>query len=81
MLQCSNATTSLPYEVEILVNNKPVSVPRETTGRQIKERAKVPDDFELFLIDGDEEIKIEDDEEIKVKKKMRFTASSTLDPS
>jgi len=67
--------------VEIIVNNQPVEVPKETTGAEIKERAGVATDFQLFLIRGDEEIEIENDESIKVHKHMAFSATPTLDPS
>ncbi len=67
--------------VEITVNNRPVEVPKETTGAEIKERAGVASDFQLFLIKGDEEIEIENDERIKVHKHMAFSATPTLDPS
>lgn len=67
--------------VEITVNNRPVKVPKETTGAEIKERAGVGADFQLFLVKGDEEIEIEDDEEIKVRKRMVFSATPALDPS
>lgn len=69
-----------PREVEILVNHRAVTVPRETTGAEIKRLAGVPADFELFVVRGDEDIQVKDDE-IKVHPQQRFTASSTLDPS
>ena len=67
--------------VEIVVNQQPVEVPKETTGAEIKELAGVAPDFQLFLIDGDEEIEIGNDEQIKVHKGMAFSATPTLDPS
>jgi hypothetical protein len=74
-------TADKTKQVEIVVNNKVVLVPKETTGAEIKELAGLPADFQLFLIKGDEETEIENDEQIKVHKKMRFSGTSTLDPS
>ncbi|MGI8727601.1 MAG: multiubiquitin domain-containing protein [Solirubrobacterales bacterium] len=67
--------------VEITVNNRPVEVPKETTGAEIKEKAGVDAEFQLFLIKGDQEIEIENDESVKVHKRMAFSATPTLDPS
>lgn len=76
------ATATKPqHEVEITVNNKPVTVPKHTTGAQIKELAGVPADFQLFVVHGDHEDEIADDEQVTVHAKQRFIASSTLDPS
>jgi hypothetical protein len=76
------ATAPKPqHEVEITVNNKPVTVPKHTTGAQIKELAGVPADFQLFVVHGDHEDEIADDEKVTVHAKQRFIASSTLDPS
>lgn len=69
------------HEVEITVNNKPVTVPRHTTGAEIKKLAGVPADFQLFVVRGDHEDEIADDEKVTVRPKQRFIASSTLDPS
>lgn len=74
-------TAAKTKQVEILVNNKPILVPKETTGAEIRELAGLPNDFQLFLIKGDEEIEVENDEPIKVHKHQRFSATSTLDPS
>lgn len=66
--------------VEIIVNNREVTVPKETTEAEILSRAGVGADFQLFEIKGDEEIPVPDGP-IKVHHHQRFTASSTLDPS
>jgi hypothetical protein len=68
-------------EVSIEVNNKPVTVPKHTTGREIKSRAKVPDTFQLFRVDGKTEHPIGDDEQVSVHEDQRFVASPSLDPS
>jgi len=69
------------HEVEITVNNKRVTVPKHTTGSEIKRLANMPADFQLFVVRGDHEVEIADDENVKVHPKDRFIASSTLDPS
>lgn len=67
--------------VEIEVNNKPVVVPKKTTGAEIKERAGVAADFQVFRIAGKTEHPVADDDEITVHAGQRFVASPTLDPS
>ena len=67
--------------VEIEVNNKPVVVPKKTTGAEIKEKAGVAADFQLFRIAGKTEHPVADDDEITVHVGQRFVASPTLDPS
>jgi hypothetical protein len=67
--------------VEIEVNNKPVVVAKKTTGAEIKEKAGVAIDFQLFRIAGKTEHPVADDDEITVHAGERFVASPTLDPS
>ena len=67
--------------VEIEVNNKPVVVPKKTTGAEIKAKAGVAADFQLFRIAGNTEHSVADDDEITVHAGQRFVASPTLDPS
>jgi hypothetical protein len=67
--------------VEIEVNNKPVVVPKKTTGAEIKAKAGVAADFQLFRIAGKTEHPVADDDEITVHAGQRFVASPTLDPS
>ena len=68
-------------EVSILVNNKPVRVPKHTTGAEIKSRAGVPPTFQLFEVKGKKEEPIADDEKVTAKEGDRFIASPSLDPS
>lgn len=70
-----------PKNVEIVVNTKPVSVPKRVTGAQIKAAAGVPADFDLFQVKGKKEVPVADGELLTVKKGDKFTASPTLDPS
>lgn len=67
--------------VGIIVNNRPVEVPHKTTGAEIKARAGVPADFELYRVEGDHERKIEDGQELTVHPNERFIASPVLQPS
>jgi hypothetical protein len=67
-----------PKEVRILVNNRPVDVPHDVSGAQIKQAAGVPADFKLYGPDGGE---IADGQIIKVKHDERFTAISGQDVS
>ena len=70
-----------PRTVEILVNTRPVLVPPEVTGAQIKAAAGVPADFKLFRIRGHQEIPVSDEELLRVRRHERFIASPTLDPA
>jgi hypothetical protein len=67
--------------VEILVNTKPVAVPSEVTGAEIKAAAKVPADFKLFRVEGHREIPVGNDERLHVRHHEKFVASPTLDPA
>lgn len=67
--------------VAIEVNNKPVVVPKKTTGAEIKAKAGVAADFQLFRVAGKIEHSVADDDEITVHAGQRFVASPTLDPS
>jgi hypothetical protein len=70
-----------PKTVEIEVNNRPVSVPVDTNGGQIKQLAGVDATWQLFRIQGDHEIEVGDTEPIKVHKHERFVATPGLDPA
>jgi hypothetical protein len=60
--------------VTIRVNNKPVEVPAvHVTGRQIKQAAAVPDEFQLF---GPHDEPVGDEETVRVHKNEKFTAIS-----
>jgi hypothetical protein len=76
-----NPDTDANKEVQVFVNNKPVVVPHETTGREIKSLAGVPSDFQLFRVHGNQEDPIGDEEKIEAHQGERFIASPTLDPS
>jgi hypothetical protein len=65
--------------VTIRVNNKPVEVPAaHVTGRQIKQAAGVPDEFQLF---GPRDEPIGDEDTVRVHKEEKFTAISGQDVS
>jgi hypothetical protein len=67
--------------IEILVNTKPVEVPSEVTGAEIKAAAKVPADFKLFRVEGHREVPVADEERLHVHRHEKFVASPTLDPA
>jgi hypothetical protein len=67
--------------VEILVNNKDVTVPKETTGAEIKAKAGVDPAFQLFRVEGKTEYEVGNEEEIHVHEGQHFVATPTLDPS
>jgi len=67
--------------VEILVNTKPVKVPSQVTGAEIKAAAKVPADFKLFRVKGHQEIPVGNAERLHVRHHEKFVASPTLDPA
>jgi hypothetical protein len=67
--------------VDILVNTKPVRVPSEVTGAEIKAAAKVPADFKLFRVEAHKEIPVGDSERLHVHHHEKFVASPTLDPA
>jgi hypothetical protein len=68
-------------EVEILVNNRPVRVPESTTGAGIKEAAGLPADYQVFKIQGHEEIPVGDAERIEVHTGERFAATPSIEPA
>jgi hypothetical protein len=74
-------TSKAAHTVEILVNTKPVKVPSEVTGAEIKAAAQVPADFTLFRVERDHEIPVGDDELLRVHHHEKFIASPTLDPA
>lgn len=67
--------------IEVIVNNKQVNVPKQTSGSEIKSATGVPADFHLFRIEGKKEIPVGDAERLTVHAGEKFTASPTLDPS
>jgi hypothetical protein len=70
-----------PHTVEILVNSKTVTVPKDVTGSTILAAAGVPPDFKLFRVEGRREVPIPLDEELHVHHHEKFIASPTLDPA
>ncbi len=73
--------TERTHEVEILVNNRPVRVPKVTTGSAIKTAAGVPADYQLFRVKGHEEIPIGDDQRVEVHEHERFAATPSIEPA
>jgi hypothetical protein len=69
------------HEVEIEVNYRRVRVPQRVTGSAIKEAAHVDATFDLFRIEGDDEIPIGNDEEIEVHHGAKFVATPGLEPA
>ncbi len=69
------------HTVEILVNSKAVTVPKDVTGAAILAAAGVPADFKLFRVEGGREVPIPLDEELHVHHHEKFIASPTLDPA
>jgi hypothetical protein len=69
------------HEVEILVNNRPVRVPKVTTGSGIKTAAGVPADYQLFRVKGHEEIPVGDEERVEVHEHERFAATPSIEPA
>ena len=78
--QAANAP-AVTREVEIFVNKRPVSVPAHTTGSEIKDKAGVPADDQLFRVDGDKEIEVGDGEPIEVRLGERFVATPPIEPA
>lgn len=77
----AEAETEKTHDVEILVNNRTVEVPRTTTGAGIKRAAGVPADYQVFKIQGHDEIPVGDAESIEVHKGGRFAATPSIEPA
>ncbi len=59
----------------IFVNNNPFTTSEHTlTGAQIKELARVPSDYELFEIRGDQTVPVGNDTEVHIHNNMQFRA-------
>jgi hypothetical protein len=69
------------HEVEISVNNRPVRVPKVTTGSAIKTAAGVPADYQLFRVKGHEEIPVGDAQRVEVHEHERFAATPSIEPA
>jgi hypothetical protein len=74
-------TAAVPHEVEIFVNKRPVDVPSRTTGSEIKDKAAVPADDQLFRVQGDKEIEVGNAEQIEVCLGERFVATPPIEPA
>ena len=68
-------------EVEILVNKRPTLVPVRTTGAEIKVKAGVPADDQLFKVEGTKEVEVGNDETIEVHTGERFVATPPIEPA
>ena len=59
----------------IFVNNNPFSThEHRLTGAQIKNLAKVPNDYEFFEVRGDQTIPVGNDQEVQIHEKLHFRA-------
>ncbi|MGO8862264.1 MAG: hypothetical protein ACLQRH_16070 [Acidimicrobiales bacterium] len=72
---------SREHEVEIEVNYRRVRVPERVTGAAIKEAAHIDLTFDLYRIEGGDEIPVGNDEEIKVHHDAKFVATPGLEPA
>jgi hypothetical protein len=77
----SEAAPHQEHPVTILVNKKPVEVPRSTTGLQIKQAAGVPPEFKLYLRRGANLDEIANDQALEVHEREEFVAVSGQDVS
>ena len=77
----SEAAPHQEHQVTILVNNRPVEVPRNTTGLQIKQAAGVPLEFKLYLRRGANLDEIANDQALEVHEREEFVAVSGQDVS
>jgi hypothetical protein len=65
--------------IKVYVNNRPIEFTKsDRTGREIKHRAEVPEDFMLYGPDGEP---IGDHEHVELHEDERFTAISGQDVS
>jgi hypothetical protein len=63
------------HRITIFVNNKGFETnEKEMTGAQIKALAKVPDDYELFRVEGDHTVPVGSDETVKAHNNQHFRA-------
>ncbi len=69
------------HEVEIEVNYRRVRVPRKVTGMAIKQAAHVDESFDLYRIEGDDEILVTNEETIEVHEGSKFVATPGLEPA
>jgi hypothetical protein len=69
------------HEVVVDVNYREIRVPRETTGKEIKERAALDLAWSLFIVRGREETPVGDDETLSVHEREHFVSTPCLEPS
>lgn len=69
------------HKVEIEVNYRRVRVPERVTGAAIKVAAHIDPTFDLYRIEGDDEIPVGNDEEIEVRHGAKFVATPGLEPA
>jgi beta-xylosidase len=68
-------------DVQITVNTKPVTVPMQTSGADIKSRAHVDPNWQLFRIQGDHEIEVGNDQSVHATPNEKFIATPVLEPA
>ena len=69
------------HEVEVEVNYRRVRVPRKVTGLAIKQAAHVDESFDLYRIEGDDELLVTNEEELEVHEGSKFVATPGLEPA
>ncbi len=69
------------HEVEIEVNYRRVRVAQRVTGAAIKAAAHVDPTFDLYRVEGEDEVLIENEEEIEVHHGAKFVATPGLEPA
>ena len=63
------------HEITIYVNNKPFkTTEHELTGAQIKSRAGIPPEYELFRVEGQNSVPVGNDERVHLHEKEHFRA-------
>ncbi len=59
----------------IFVNNNPFTThEHRLSGAQIKDLAKVPDDYELFEVRGDQTIPVGNEQDVQIHENLHFRA-------
>jgi multiubiquitin len=67
--------TSTHPTFRVFVNNNPFTTDEHTlTGARIKELAKVPADYELFEVRGDQTVPVGNDQPVQIHNNMHFRA-------
>lgn len=69
------ANESEKHEITIYVNNQPFKTEeRELTGLQIKALAGIPQEYELFRVEGQNSIPVANDERVRLHENEHFRA-------